>query len=249
MHAKINTMYNVQYIHKYIHKIQKEIRLAYNAYLHSIITDQPENPKEHARPNKRFWTLIKKKKSDSKEITSLKSDGITYTKATDKANILNSQFKSVFTKLVPLKLKHLDELVLPRKLKPPTMPNIRITINGVSKQLSKLNPGKAAGPDNLSSPILKELHHEIAPMLTDIFNTSLCEGKVPNDWRNASDTPVYKKAPRPKQRITAPYHSHASVARSWSMSLLQTSCHILTSINFYSQISMVSAANLAVKPN
>ena len=82
----------------------------------------------------------------------------------------------------PLKLKHLAELVLPRKLKPPTMPNISITINGVSKQLSKLNPGKAAGPDNLSSRILKELHHEIAPMLTDIFNTSLCEGKVPDDW-------------------------------------------------------------------
>ena len=106
------------------HKIQKEIRLAYNAYLQSIITDQPENPEEHARPNKRFWTLIKtldkgpkafiEKKSDSKEITSLKTDGITYTKATDKANILNSQFKSVFTKLVPLKLKHLAELVLPR---------------------------------------------------------------------------------------------------------------------------------------
>ena len=163
-----------------------------------LITDQPENPEEHARPNKRFWTLIKKKKSDSKEITSLKSDGITYTKATDKANILNSQFKSVVTKLVPLKLKHLAELVLPRKLKPPTMPNISITINGVSKQLSKLNPGKAAGPDNLSSRILKELHHEIAPMLTDIFNTSLCEGKVPDDWRNVSVTPVYKKGPKTK---------------------------------------------------
>ena len=92
----------------------------------------------------------------------------------------------------PLKLKHLAKLVLPRK------PNISITINGVSKQLSKLNPGKAAGPDNLSSRILKELHHEIAPMLTDIFNTSLCEGKVPDDWRNASVTPVYKKGPKTK---------------------------------------------------
>ena len=140
------------------HKIQKEIRLAYNAYLHSIKTDQPENPEEHARANKCFWTLINKQRSDSKEIIFLKSNGITYTKVSDKANILDSQFKSVFTKLVPLKLKHLAELVLPRKLKPPTMPNISITINGVSKQLSKLNPGKAAGPDNLAR-ILKNLHH------------------------------------------------------------------------------------------
>ena len=62
------------------------------------------------------------------------------------------------------------------------MPNINITVNGASKQLSKLNLGKAAGPDNLTSRILKELHSEVVPMLTDIFNSSLREGKVPDDW-------------------------------------------------------------------
>ena len=59
------------------------------------------------------------------------------------------------------------------------MPNLNITINGVSKQLSKLNPDKAAGPDTHTSRILKELHSEVAPMLTDIFNSSLHVGKVP----------------------------------------------------------------------
>ena len=180
------------------HKIQSEIRQAYNQYIHSIINDQPENAEQPARPNKRFWTLIKQQKSDSKEITSLKSIGVTYTKASDKANILNVQFQSVFTKPVPLKLKHLAELILPGKLISPTMPNMNITVNGVSKQLSKLNPGKAAGPDNLTSRILKELHSEVAPMLSDIFNSSLREGKVPDDWRNASVSPVYKKGAKTK---------------------------------------------------
>ena len=170
----------------------------YNQYIHSIITDQPENAEQPAMPNKRFWTLIKQQKSDSKEITSLKSNGVTYTKASDKANILNGQFQSVFTKPVPLKLKHLAELILPRKLISPTMPNINITVNGVSKQLSKLNPGKAAGPDNLTSRILKELHSEVVPMLSDIFNSSLREGKVPDDRRNASVSPVYKKGAKTK---------------------------------------------------
>ena len=83
-----------------------KIRLQVNVlrriiFLHSIITDQPENSEEHARHNKHFWTLIKKQKSDSKEISSLKSNGITYKKASDKAYILNGQLKSVFTKLVP----------------------------------------------------------------------------------------------------------------------------------------------------
>ena len=95
------------------HKIQKEIRTAYNEYLQSIITDKSPNSEETGRPNKCFWTLIKQQKSDSKEITSLKSNGITYTKASENANILNAQFQSVFTKLVPLKLKHLIKLILP----------------------------------------------------------------------------------------------------------------------------------------
>ena len=119
-------------------------------------------------------------------------------KASHKANILNGQFQYVFTKLAPLKPKHLAELILSRKLISPIMPNINITVNGVSKQLSKLNPGKPAGPDNLTSRILKELHGEVAPMLTDVHNSSLREGKVPNDWRNASASPVYKKGAKTK---------------------------------------------------
>ena len=39
------------------HKIQSEIRQAYNQYIHSIITDQPENAEQPARPNKRFGHL------------------------------------------------------------------------------------------------------------------------------------------------------------------------------------------------
>ena len=143
-------------------------------------------------------TFIKQQKSDSKEINCLKSNGMNHTDPVDKANILNNQFQSVFTKIVPLKLCHLINLILPRKLNFPTMPDITITICGVSKQLSKLNPGKAAGPDNLTSRILKELHNEIAPILTDIFNTSLSEGTVPKDWKNAYVTPVYKKGPKSK---------------------------------------------------
>ena len=80
------------------HKIQSEIRPIYNQYINSIITDQPENEEQPARPNKRFWTLNKQQKSDIKEITPLKSIGVTYTKASDKANILNGQFQSVFKK-------------------------------------------------------------------------------------------------------------------------------------------------------
>ena len=113
---------------------------------------------------------------------------------------MNGQFQYVFTKLAPLKPKHLAELILSRKLISPIMPNINITVNGVSK----LNPGKPAGTDNLTSRILIELHGEVAPMLTDIHNSSLREGIVLDDWRNASVSPVYKKGAKTKAQNYRP---------------------------------------------
>ena len=65
-----------------------------------------------------------------------------------------------------------------------------MSVNGIAKQRSKLNPGKTLEADNLSPRILKELHNEIAPILTDIFITSLAEGVVAEHWNNASVTPV-----------------------------------------------------------
>ena len=73
---------------------------------------------------------------------------------------------------------------------PSSMQNITISVSGVSKQLLKLNPGKAAGPD-----YIQELHNEIAPILTDIFNTSLCKGIVPDDWKKClCNTRLHKRS-------------------------------------------------------
>ena len=180
------------------HIIQRKVRESYNQYIETIVTDQNEVNTEFRRPNKRLYTSVKQQKSNSNEIASLKSNGITHTATVEKANILNTQFQSVFTKIIPLKLCHLIEFILPMSLPFPTMPEITISVNGVAKQLSKLNPGKAAGPDGLTSRILKELHTEIAPILADIYNASLSEGVVPTDWKNAFVTPVYKKGPKSK---------------------------------------------------
>ncbi len=73
------------------------------------------------------------------------------------------------------------------------MPQVNISIEGVEKLLKGLNPSKASGPGELSPRLLKELHSEIAPVLTHIFQISLNTGVVPNDWKHAVIAPVYKK--------------------------------------------------------
>ena len=84
------------------------------------------------------------------------------------------------------------------KLGHPAMPPITITVQGVDKLLTGLNPNKAQGPDEISPRLLKELHTEIAPILTIIFQRSLDTGIVPKDWKHAIITPAFKKGSKSK---------------------------------------------------
>ena len=78
------------------------------------------------------------------------------------------------------------------------MPAINITTEGVDKLLCGLSSNKASSPDQISPRVLKELHHEISPILCKIFKFSLSTGIVPHDWKTATIAPVYKKGPKSK---------------------------------------------------
>ena len=73
------------------------------------------------------------------------------------------------------------------------MDDIDISVKGVEKLLAGLNPSKATGPDGLPPRVLKELSVELAPIFAMIFRLYLESGKIPNDWRQAMVTPIYKK--------------------------------------------------------
>jgi hypothetical protein len=62
----------------------------------------------------------------------------------------------------------------------PAMPDIQITENGVVKLLHNLNPYKAAGPDNITPRVLKELSSEVSSILTLIFRKSYDTGDLSN---------------------------------------------------------------------
>ena len=73
------------------------------------------------------------------------------------------------------------------------MPPISITTAGIAMLLDNLRPNKAAGPDGLSPMVLRELSSIIAPALQRIFSKSLSSHQVPEDWKKALVTPIFKK--------------------------------------------------------
>ena len=69
----------------------------------------------------------------------------------------------------------------------------QLTLKGSSNLLDRLKVHKAPGPDGLSVMVLKECSSEIAPSLVYIYNESLAQGNVPDDWRQANVATVFKK--------------------------------------------------------
>ena len=73
------------------------------------------------------------------------------------------------------------------------MGDITVDPKGVAKLLDGLNIHKAPGPDGLNARVLKECSNEIPPILALIFNESLTRGDIPDEWRQANDSSVFKK--------------------------------------------------------
>ena len=88
------------------------------------------------------------------------------------------------------------------------MPEISITERGMVNFLEKLNYHKAAEPETLQPVVLKHLAVQVAPILKVIYTRYLEFHQVPDDWRLAKISPVYKKATTTVQATVGHYHWH-----------------------------------------
>ena len=89
-----------------------------------------------------FGDTIKVKRQDNTSgISPLTHNNKTVTDSQDKANILNSQFKSVFT------TKDLDSLPQMGESPFPDVQNIQVSPEGICKLLKDINVTKATAPD------------------------------------------------------------------------------------------------------
>ena len=175
--------------HKYWNRYKKlqaaalrETRTTEKIYMEEVESgDLKQKPK-------RFYSYIKSKRQESEGVSSLiDKNGFLQSDSTKRAEVLNDQFVSAYTKE--------DTERLPSKWPSPfsAMRKIIVIRNGVTKLLRVLKPHKASGPDSIPTYILKVAADEISPVLTKIFQTSLDTDEVPADWRKANIVPLFKK--------------------------------------------------------
>ena len=160
---------------------------------------------------KKFCLFVKSLKKDAFGITSLRENGISKTDTLDKANVCNKQFQSDFT-------RESDSEISCKGTSPFTpMGEITVDPKGVLKLLNGLNIHEAPGPDGLNARVLKECSSEIAPILTLIYNESLAQGTVQDDWRQVNVAQIFKKGENIMQQIIDRCRLHPSGAKLLSI--------------------------------
>ena len=68
----------------------------------------------------------------------------------------------------------------------------KVTCEEVERQLNKMKNGKSSGPDGIPTEALKHLGDWGVHQLTKIFNAIMQSGKMPDEWRESTITPIYK---------------------------------------------------------
>lgn len=116
------------------------------------------------------------------------SDGSISNSMKETANLLADTFESVFTNEPLTRLPSVD---LPRVLD--SFEELDITPEIVRKQILALNDSSSPGPDNISGKLLKNNIDVLCPLLTDILQQSFNSGTLPEAWKLANVTAIYKK--------------------------------------------------------
>ena len=113
------------------------------------------------------------------------------------ATLLNNHFASVFTVENTDELPRLDAAqVDAADYADVTLDTVQFTPAIVEEKMGELEVHKSVGPDNMHPRVLKELKGCLSASLADIFTRSMATAEVPDEWKIANVTGIYKKGGR-----------------------------------------------------
>ena len=180
------TPYLTNYYKKLSNLVRAATRQDTGDYAESISNSSFTHPK-------RFWRWINSSKGYRSPIPPLYVKGSTVSDDSDKAEILNNHFCSVFT---DEDVSNLSNLRSSLSYHPTIIDAISVSPADVLHELKSLRTDKACGPDSIPAYLLKQGAEELCVSLSRLFQHSIASGSLPNDWTVANVVPVYKRGDR-----------------------------------------------------
>lgn len=165
-------------------KVNKLLRDAERKLEIDIANEAKINPKK-------LWKYVKsqsKVKSKISPLINKTTDKLTDSEK-EQAEVLAAQFASVMVDEPEGDIPRIP----PKQLVTPPLETINVTTEMVLKKLKNLDIVKSPGPDEIHPRVLKEVATSIAPALAKLYDTTLKKHEVPDDWRTALITAIFKK--------------------------------------------------------
>jgi len=101
--------------------------------------------------------------------------------------------------------------------------NVIVNDTIIKVKLAKLRSDKAAGADAIMSPcLLEEIHEYLVTPVSILLRKSLDEGVVPDDWKIANVSPIFKKGDKRKVSNYRPVSLTSQVSKFIEMVLRDT---------------------------
>ena len=161
------------------------------------ITKQAKREKEKdvskdAKSNpKKFWNYVNSKTKTKPGIPNLEKpdnkDNLTSNEK-EKAEVLLDYFSSVFTQEPEGEMPKIDPVDVDSPLE-----DIELTEEMIKKKLKNLKTTKSPGPDKIHPRILKELSDSLTKPLFLLFQASIDQEQIPEEWRTATVSAIFKK--------------------------------------------------------
>ena len=165
-----------------------ELRKARKTFECKLAADIKNNPKS-------FYGYVRTVTKSKDRVGPLKdSSGTIIDDDRSMCDTLNNFFASVFTKE---DIHNVPEVVnIFNGEDSQFLSTVQITSDDVYNKIIKLKDGKAPGDDGFVPEFLKHLANVVSIPLAVIYNKSIAEGVVPQEWKRANVTPLFKKGSR-----------------------------------------------------
>lgn len=133
---------------------------------------------------KNFYRYVRRRKGNSNDLSMImSSDGKIYTDKQAIANELNVWYGSVFNKSKRCVLTLNDES---------DCSVFQINQSAIEDRIKKLRNNISKGPDNIVSEALKLGGRAVVRYLEFLFNVSINNIQIPDDWKKAIVVPIFK---------------------------------------------------------
>ena len=185
-HYKKTKDYDEYISYKRVEKeVQKTVRRAKKTFEKKLAKEAKKNPRA-------FYSYLNSKTVNKQSVGPLKDDGNIVSDNEQMCDLMNKYFSSVFTNEDVSNIPLLEKMYNGNL----ALTSVSFTSENVSEKISKLKSTSAPGMDKMYPRLLKEAVEFLCHPLTIIYTRSLEEGVVPDDWRCANITPVFKSGSR-----------------------------------------------------